>query len=174
MKIPISYHRDNSFSQPTECPLCHYAIEPVELARKEYEGADDQRYLSVMYMCNHCERSFLAFCRYDYFVSGYVPRLEYIGPNAIKEIQFAHSLELLSPQFVKIYNQALAAESYGLDEIAGVGYRKAVEFLVKDYCIHIAPDQEETIKKEFLGSCIKNCIDNKKIKTLAELGGYED
>lgn len=41
---------------------------------------------------------------------------------------FDKDISELSPQFVKIYNQALAAESYSLDEIAGLGYRKSLDF----------------------------------------------
>jgi hypothetical protein len=33
---------------------------------------------------------------------------------------------------VEIAQQASDAEQYGLDQIAGVGYRKALEFLIKD------------------------------------------
>lgn len=38
----------------------------------------------------------------------------------------------VSPQFVEIYNQAKAAESFQLDQITGLGLRKALEFLIKD------------------------------------------
>lgn len=55
-----------------------------------------------------------------------------------------------------------------MDEIAGLGYRKALEFLVKDYCIYRSPSDAEAIKSEFLSRCIKTRIDNEKIKTLAE------
>ena len=35
--------------------------------------------------------------------------------------------------FLTIYNQSLSAEDNNLDQIAGIGYRKALEFLIKDY-----------------------------------------
>lgn len=56
--------------------------------------------------------------------------------------------------FVKVYDQALTANSFGLDEIAGMGFRKALEFLVKDYAISLFPNEKEKIKKMHLSDTI--------------------
>ena len=88
-------------------------------------------------------------------------------PVKYTEQTFEKSISSLSPSFVKIYNQAYAAESFCLDEIAGLGYRKALEFLVKDFAIHEHPDKEDKIKSIPLSSCIKDFIDAPNIKTLA-------
>jgi hypothetical protein len=69
---------------------------------------------------------------------------------------------------VKILNQAVEAEAHGLDEVSGVALRKAFEFLIKDYCINRNPDKEKIIKKTFLGACIKEFVDDPKIKKCAE------
>jgi len=74
----------------------------------------------------------------------------------------------LSPAFVQIFGEAEFAEQEELMQICGVGYRKALEFLIKDYLIKKKPDKEEFIKKKFLGNCIKEDIDNLKIKQIAE------
>ena len=41
----------------------------------------------------------------------------------------------LSPNFCEIYNQAYIAEQTNLMQICGTGYRKSLEFLIKDYLI---------------------------------------
>src|ERR1043166_3097052 len=46
-------------------------------------------------------------------------------------------------KFIKTYLQSLVAESNGLDEIAGMGYRKAIEYLVKDWAIQNKPEDKE-------------------------------
>jgi len=56
----------------------------------------------------------------------------------------------------------------GLDQITGVGYRKALEFLIKDYLISLNPDKEEKIKKKSLGNCIKDGVTDSHIKAVAE------
>ena len=46
-------------------------------------------------------------------------------------------------KFADIYFESLKAEKLGLSEIAGMGFRKAVEFLVKDWAIHLKPSDRE-------------------------------
>lgn len=53
-----------------------------------------------------------------------------------KDIVFSDIINEISPGFVKIYNQAHEAEIRLLDDIVGGGYRKALEFLIKDICIY--------------------------------------
>lgn len=43
-----------------------------------------------------------------------------------------------------------------------MGYRKALEFLVKDYAIFLNQEDEDKIKNASLSSCINNYIDNIK------------
>ena len=57
-------------------------------------------------------------------------------------------------------------------QICGVGYRKALEFLIKDYLIKKIPRDEEIIKKKLLKDCIKDHIDSTKIKTIAEKAAW--
>lgn len=55
-----------------------------------------------------------------------------------------------------------------MNEICGLGYRKALEFLVKDYLIKMKPNEIEKISKMPLSTAILQKIDNPKIKVLAE------
>lgn len=76
-------------------------------------------------------------------------------------------------EFSSIYNQSLEAESMGLDQIAGVGFRKSLEFLVKSYAIELAPNKRESIEKEALMNTIKTRYnDFPKIQKLAELATW--
>ncbi|MEN8447507.1 MAG: DUF4145 domain-containing protein [Cyanobacteria bacterium J06555_13] len=74
----------------------------------------------------------------------------------------------ISPQFVAIYNQAFQAEQLGLNELNGIGYRKALEFLVKDFCSQENPKEVDKIKAMPLGQCIDKYIDDSNIKKLAK------
>lgn len=55
-----------------------------------------------------------------------------------------------------------------LSQIMGVGYRKALEFLIKDYLISLHPDKDASIKAKLLGRCISDDINDIKIKSVAE------
>jgi len=78
----------------------------------------------------------------------------------------------VSPTFKTIYEQASAAENYGLDQISGVGYRKALEFLIKDFCIYKMPDDEEKIKSSLLGQVISNHVEDANLKTCANRAAW--
>lgn len=98
--------------------------------------------------------------------------LQYLTPYGDAKLHFSERIKVLSPNFVTIYHQSEKAEQMGLSEICGLGYRKSLEFLVKDYAIAFNPDNEDDIKNQMLSPCIKNFIDNKKIKALATASAW--
>ncbi len=50
-------------------------------------------------------------------------------------------------------------------QVCGLGYRKAVEYLVKDYCIGIAPQDEPAIKVMPVAQCISKYIQDVRIES---------
>lgn len=157
------------------CPICKSKISPVYIA----SSLDSPDSVSVFDYCSNCNNTFIT--KYSAYESTqrYSGRYLYVAssplysePNRFGKQEFDEKIISLSPQFDKIYNQALAAESSGLDEIAGLGYRKALEFLIKDYAIHEYPDDEETIKSKPMMQCIKSYISNDAILTLAERSAW--
>ncbi len=128
---------------PDECPLCHYAVEPRLLAAVNTgPGADTsfREYLDVAYKCvrSGCGRIFVA--RYGKLPESGHYRFRIALPITPKPPVLSEEIRNLSPNFVETYGQAAAAEQYKLNQVAGVGYRKALEFLIKDYCIARHPD----------------------------------
>jgi hypothetical protein len=79
-------------------------------------------------------------------------------------------LTKISPDFCSIYNQAHKAEQLGLLLVSGPGYRKALEFLVKDYLT--SQQTTEEAKKDIADSplmaCIKKYVTDTRMKTTAE------
>ena len=94
--------------------------------------------------------------------------LREVYPSSFSDPAIPDEIANLSQDFKTIYAQAAEAESLGLDQVAGTGYRKALEFLIKDYCISETPNDAEQIRKEFLGSCIKNRVSDAIVKECAE------
>jgi len=90
--------------------------------------------------------------------------------NKIKNAEkaFPREVEKYSKNFITIYNQAYKAEMNGLSEICGLGYRKAFEFLIKDYLIKKIPKQEhQEIKSLMIAKCIDKYVANDEIKLLS-------
>lgn len=86
----------------------------------------------------------------------------------IEETEFPESIMDISERFASIYSQSYQAEKNHLDELSGMGYRKALEFLVKDYAIHKFPDQKETIMRHSLQAAMKT-IDTHEISVLGQV-----
>jgi len=56
----------------------------------------------------------------------------------------------------------------GLTEIVGIGFRKSIEFLIKDFAAKQNPSKETEIKSAFLGKCIEVYIEDANVKQCAK------
>lgn len=191
---------------PDQCPVCNRGIDSVRsspgFARKTEYAMSDVLLVSVevVFRCpfKDCDRLFLALYE-DSAPYGRltVASLVTVYPKHHVPRDFEKTIRDVSKSFCNIYDQASVAEAKALSEICGLGYRKALEFLIKDYLKLtvgdgvVAPsDTQETpqeanktkevawktsnkvtndeIEKTSLGNCIKNWIKSSQIKRAAE------
>ncbi len=165
--IILQYNQETRVTVQSDdvCPICkaNLSLNPIH---------------SVVHQTKHYENTLSVFCRCsscgETYINTYIEPLNHNGykkiasePNRFETTVFEENLTTLSPSFVEIYNQAKQAECMSLDQIAGIGYRKAVEFLIKDFAISKHPNDTETIKAMPLSRCINDYIDDIKIKSLA-------
>lgn len=175
MKMNLSikfrdYSKTMTVDTPSECPHCGRTMSPQHVGESISNNShnDIKCRFSVIYRCSFED------CL-KYFV------IEYMGnsSNSAEQIKYFYrppisinlpqNIEKISPLFVDIYAQATVAESEKLDLIAGVGYRKSAEFLIKDYLIEKNKDKEEDIKTKFLGKVIQEYLtDFPKLQALAK------
>lgn len=150
---------------PSYCPKCNQSGEPTNLSAFYIKDKCTVPNMFVTFFCHCCEQVFIG----NYGTDGFkIATLDSIEPicNIVKKV-FPKNIEEVSPNFCEIYNQAYASQQYSLNDISGIGYRKALEFLVKDYAILLNPNDEEIIKNATLSKCINEYIDSKRIKQLA-------
>ena len=157
---------------PAACPLCHYAIHPKSTSCFILTGSPDkdETLLEIIYQCprNECSHLFVAtYKRGTSYNSTGTFLLRNISPKTPLLPSASPEIEEISPNFVKIFSQASAAEAYELDEIAGVGYRKALEFLIKDFLVSEDPDSADKIRSELLGNCVSNRVSDPNVKECA-------
>src|SRR4029077_20095301 len=91
----------------------------------------------------------------------------YSKPQQLKDRTFSPTILKISPDFCEIFNQAQKTEQQQWGMVAGPGYRKALEFLVKDYLRGLDPTKKEIIQATILGNLIANNIGHPKIKAMA-------
>lgn len=157
---------------PDVCPLCNTAGELSVITsyfNKDAPGTHEDKRLQVIVQCprNRCKSMAVAYYRpTSSSYSGY--RLDNVLPVNLKPTAFSEHINDISPEFVAIYGQAERAESMNLDRIAGVGYRKSLEFLIKDYLVSENPDDAETIRAKPLSQCINDDVADPNIKSVSE------
>ncbi len=143
---------------PNECPICRVTIEPVQTGEPL---ARDNEWLEVYFRCSNRKCKHLIIAKYlpDFGISqagAGAYYFKFIGtlPYRPVERKFSESMTDTSPLFATIYNRASAAEEYKLPDVAGPGYRKALEFLLKDYAIKLNPNDAATIRTMQLANVI--------------------
>ena len=152
----------------TECPVCGCVIDPRLISYDHVEFENAQENVFGTFYCKKCNSVF--FAKFHYSFSGLF--LINVYPKTCHKCTFSQSISDLSPVFVKCFNQSTQAESENLNLIAGVGYRKALEFLIKDFAIFSHSDDESKIKSMRLAQVIDKYIDNNRIQNLAKAASW--
>jgi hypothetical protein len=178
-EIVINQRRYEYDMDPDHCPLCHHGIMPTRIGasnivRREIEGD----ILQLIYLCPRieCQRVFIGIYRQNYghqrhYVEG--PHvLKSTAPYRAVKPQIPDEIQKISPDYVEVLSQSEAAEAYQLDQIAGAGYRKALEFLIKDYAIIKNPEKADEIKNSFLGNCIKKFVTDQNVKECSKRAAW--
>lgn len=159
------------FEEYNFCPFCHFAMKP---ARQAAVGGDLKLsvpgIITIIWTCpvDSCKKEVVTIYRFKETKGGvnHYEFKEFLNgePQMPAWPQFVHELENGNPddpvtkepsKFVEIYRQALTAEFKGLNEIAGIGFRRAFEFLIKDFAIMEHPNEKAEIMTLLLVPVIK-------------------
>lgn len=146
-----------------DCPFCHARITPNYLFL--HDG-------NLFAYCpnSDCNKHFVL---QEYYTGLYT----LVRPNSSPtRKKFSETIQRVSAEFSEIYNQAYYAEQISLNQICGAGYRKSLEFLIKDYLLSSISEDDtekrERIEKKLLGNCIIEDVSNEKIKAVAQRAAW--
>lgn len=145
------------YSIPTTCPHCNFANKPTRNSQNlfDYDGG----YLQVFsWKCTQCQKNYVT----GHTRTGSIDKNSnflFIFPEPQPK-EFSSFINDLSPRFVEIYREANESEQHGNLTIAGMGYRLALEILIKDYAIieNQVPENEASNKTLF--NAIKEYLPN--------------
>jgi len=155
------------------CPLCHTNIKPVY----RYAWVDNKG-LQAVFECpnENCQKLFIAYYRLPATDEKDKLDIEYYfsssEPVRVKGKDFSETITNISSQFGGIYNEAQIAEKRRLMDICGAGYRRALEFLIKDYLINEKKAEKEEIEHKRLLDCIDQYVDDSRIKECAKKSAW--
>ena len=124
---------------PKTCPLCGIGNNPTT---KEVGWLDIQEgyIFTLHHRCPACQKYHMT--NQEYLNQDDKTTMVLIYPNKvvsdIDRLFIDHA-----PRFVEFYSEAIEAEKMGLENIAGTGYRSAIECLIKDYALAFELDTKE-------------------------------
>ena len=155
---------------PNECPFCHQGILPEISCQTEYNEPLNLN-VGVLFQCPKCKKFF---AREYSITSGFTNNIAGkktfpVLYNVVKHLKYdlPEEIGIVSESFKQIYTQSLIAESDGLTLVSGIGFRKSIEFLIKDFLINYQDQDREQIAKLPLAQAIGK-IENKKNQNLSK------
>ncbi len=164
-------------SVPDECPICHRGIDPRFLAGVVRSSAEmEEADVELVFQCprRDCARAFIGRYRglYDQGLGDYLMELRGTAPHTPPAAAHPDEVAAVSPRFVSAVAQARAAEAWGLGELAGCGYRRALEFLVRDFCARRSPADVAAIRRKALGHVIEDHVDDPGVRECARRAAW--
>lgn len=166
---------DVEINEPRMCMHCHNTGMQVFITGIITEGKTDAGDGLAVYTCHLCTSSTIHFLK-NWIGSGtYFDSFKTLPTHMESAANLSSKIKNEFPDFPKIYNQAKKAENSELDLIAGMGYRKALEFLVTDYLMkyHLDKVSEEDLNNP--KTSLRKNIDKlpgEKIKQLAKAASF--
>lgn len=128
---------------PKTCPNCSIGNNPTTAYITKLDLKDGHVF-ALHHRCVSCKKKHMTLQHYVSHSNKGI--LEIVYPNKvvtdIDPIFIEHA-----PRFVEFYSEAVEAEKLGLINIAGTGYRSAIECLIKDYALHFELDSKEFLSQ---------------------------
>ncbi|MEB6797951.1 hypothetical protein M1251_03730 [Staphylococcus aureus] len=154
---------------PNHCPWCKSSIRPNLLSQTQIDTSNIEWPVSFILQCPSCHKHFLQIYKVKLSKNRSILELEKDNEKPMPKNSFEYPSEIneISKEFNNIITQSSNAESLGYNHLAGIGYRKAIEFLVKDYLIVLKNEDRDSVSKRPLNQCISS-IDNDRIQKLAK------
>lgn len=186
--------RRKVFTVPSACPICQNRAvqQPFHRNLKRYKDE-----LEAVFLCPNvdCQSLFIAYYQLkdepesqpiepvrppgqgvlemeaeDIFLPSSL--LEYapiaIEPMQVPQQPFPDFVEQVSPNFLSIYQEAFEAKERGLLQVAGPGFRKAFEFLIREYLVRGKTEPEKArIENNAIAQVIGDFVPNGNLKEMA-------
>ena len=154
---------DFSFSKPTLCPHCGVSTDAVcrDARALPFSSAGGQlHFVSFAWACTACGR---------HFVSCHVADKGQSTAALVCVYPPAAPVQDLSPRFVDLYRQAQAAEDLEAWDVAAMGYRAALEVLLKDYAIRALGRDEKAVARSKLADLIVEVFHEQELVNCADV-----
>jgi hypothetical protein len=152
-------NRAHVFEEYDVCPFCHQGMKPIMLNNTHGDIISGKiQFFIITWRCPLKSCSELVITKYVFasVIKDHVLSYGFNGffngspilptwPEFIKTLKNGNPEDPSKPgvsKFQEIYSQSLSAEQRQLNEIAGIGFRRSLEFLIKDFAIQEHPEEK--------------------------------
>jgi hypothetical protein len=172
MRLKVAYQKvingqtlHADIDTPEQCPICQNLV-LLQNSVQSFTPSNNE--LQVLCVCPNPKCKEMIIVYYTQTGDNTFSFKKTEPPNLHPEV-FPDFVRDISSTFGIVYAQAHEAKQRGLSEIAGPGFRKAAEFLLKDYAKSLSkPEDYERIEKLFVGEVVKEFIGDARIQAVAK------
>lgn len=157
-----------SYKKPSTCPFCGIETDAITASVTQISYRKDSQLYAVGYKCTHCEKRFVGI--FEKVKRGETEQLEYIEvlPRPAGH-ELPSCLATISPRFIEVHNESEGAELFGFTDLAAMGYRKALEILVKDFAIVELGKTVEEVSSKKLDAAIGLYLQQEELVKTADV-----
>lgn len=151
---------------PDRCPRCNTFIIPDILYTARQDDSDDTKvFVHVFYGCPKCANVFCVTYR-PYREVGILVftanEVDTLPPFTSKTV-IDERISKISPRAVTLFHEAEVAKNNNLIDLAGMGFRKSLECVVKDSLVFFETKTPEEVAKLDLHDAIEQYKENPRI-----------
>ena len=160
--------------EPRICNHCDHTGQQIFVSGIALSKSLEKTDAICFFNCYFCQKTsihFMSFVERNSYT--WLKTVEVLPKSQMIERPITKNAEMIKkfPEFFEIYNQSQKAQDSELNQIAGMGFRKSLEFLVTDFLLAYPPKNvtEEWLKdpKTSLSNKIEK-LENQRIKKISK------
>ncbi|MDU6791728.1 MAG: hypothetical protein E6427_03320 [Anaerococcus sp.] len=153
-KLNLTFHnRLHSVTAPLTCPYCGKVVELTERdSTNMFFSKNQEIYLKILF-AKCCSKNLAVTYLLEKPQNEKI-KIEFISSYPMSsDTYFYPSIQDLSPNCIRLYKDSSFAYDHNMYDLAAMGYRKSLEYLIKDYAIkELNKPKEEVVKKSLYDS----------------------
>lgn len=161
----IGFNSTDKFPKLMICPHCGVSTDSGYYTKQLIPlGGNQGDFWTLAQKCTNCNLLFIAmYHRKD-------GNNTFLGSfPQYKETELPDDIQNCSPRFCDLYYQAQSCRRSGSLDLAAMGYRSALECLIKDFAINELHENTDTVSKKTLADSIITYLDGEELIASADV-----
>ncbi|MFM1538406.1 DUF4145 domain-containing protein [Helcococcus bovis] len=155
--------KESEIQVPLQCPHCGLNSHVKHVSNVITDTYDEIKFILEVYKYPCCGSHVFALYK------NFNDKFELINfyPRHLANLE--ESIKNISPRFVQMYSDCLFAYNENMFDLAGCGFRNALEILIKDYAIKELKEDPNSVAKTTLFNAIDKYLPDDKLKKSADV-----